>query len=187
MLGTIEPRKNHLLALQIWRDFAQQGLAGAPRLLIIGRRGWENEQVFRLLDRAEFGGLVEECGRLRDQEVAQLVQGATALLCPSFVEGFGLPLAEAMALGTPVIASDIPAAREVGGGVPEHLHPLDFIAWRQVILEMADPAHPRRAAQLDRLAKWTPPSWSQHFAAAENFLEPLAAAPVTAANSFQRA
>jgi glycosyltransferase involved in cell wall biosynthesis len=180
MLGTIEPRKNHLLALQIWRDFALQGLTNAPRLLIIGRRGWENEQVFRLLDRANFGGLVEECGRLPDQEVAHLLQGATALLCPSFVEGFGLPLAEAMALGTPVIASDIPAAREVGGGVPEYLHPLDFLAWRRTILEMAQPHSARRAAQIGRLAQWTAPSWGRHFSAVEHFLQHMAGADVSA-------
>ncbi|MDB5379719.1 MAG: glycosyltransferase family 1 protein, partial [Rubritepida sp.] len=182
MLGTIEPRKNHLLALQIWRDFAIQGRTGAPRLLIIGRRGWENEQVFRLLDRGNFGGLVEECGRLPDQEVAHLVQGATALLCPSFVEGFGLPLAEAMALGTPVIASNIPAAREVGGGVPDYLHPLDFLAWRRAILEMAEPRSARRAAQLTRLSQWTAPSWGRHFSAVEHFLQNLVGSEIPAAS-----
>ncbi|MDB5414477.1 MAG: glycosyltransferase family 1 protein [Rubritepida sp.] len=173
MLGTIEPRKNHLLPLQIWRDFALHGLANAPRLLIIGRRGWENEQVFRLLDRGNFGGLVEECGRLPDTEVSRLMQGATALLCPSFTEGFGLPLAEAMAMGTPVIASDIPAAREVGGGVPEYLHPLDFLAWRRAVLEMAEPGSVRRAAQLRRLSGWTAPDWATHFSVVENFLQNL--------------
>ncbi|TCH96792.1 glycosyltransferase family 1 protein [Roseococcus sp. SYP-B2431] len=187
MLGTIEPRKNHLLALQIWRDFAIQGMADAPRLLIIGRRGWENEQVFRLLDRGNFGGLVEECGRLPDQEVARLLQGATALLCPSFVEGFGLPLAEAMALGTPVIASDIPAAREVGGDVADYLHPLDFLAWRRAVLELAEPRSARRAAQLARLGQWTAPSWGRHFSAVEQFLQHLPAAGSPAASLFRHA
>lgn len=187
MLGTIEPRKNHLLALQVWRDFAAQGMTEAPRLLVVGRRGWENEQVFRLLDRGNFGGLVEECGRLPDHEVAQLLQGATALLCPSFVEGFGLPLAEAMALGIPVIASDIPAAREVGGGAPEYLHPLDFHGWRRAILEMAEPNSPRRGAQVARLAQWTAPSWSRHFSAVEHFLQSLTGAEVSAAPLYRHA
>ncbi|WP_424810741.1 glycosyltransferase family 4 protein [Roseococcus sp. YIM B11640] len=177
MLGTIEPRKNHLLALQIWRELAQQDPEGAPRLLIIGRRGWENEHVFRMLDRGQFHGLVEECGRLPDSEVARLVRGATAVLCPSFTEGFGLPLAEAIALGTPVIASDIPAAREVGGEVPEYLHPLDFLGWRRAILEMSDPRHPRREAQLARLAGWSAPSWNRHFSIVENFLSDLVRGP----------
>ena len=187
MLGTIEPRKNHLLMLQIWRDFAQEGLTDAPRLLIVGRRGWENEQVFRLLDRGNFGGLVEESGRLSDQEVAHLIQGATALLCPSFVEGFGLPLAEAMALGTPVLASDIPAAREVGGGAADYLHPLDYLGWRNAILEMADPRSTRRGAQLDRLANWEAPSWGRHFSAVETFLQHLVGSEVSSPSILRHA
>jgi glycosyltransferase involved in cell wall biosynthesis len=173
MLGTVEPRKNHLLMLQIWREFARQGRVDVPQLLIVGRRGWENDAVFRMLERTDFAGLVEERGRLSDPEVERLLRGAVALLAPSFTEGFGIPLAEALACGTPVIASDIPAAREVGAGVPEHLHPLDFAGWREAVLDYADPASPRRAAQLARLAAWRQPRWEDHFQGTERFLDRL--------------
>jgi glycosyltransferase involved in cell wall biosynthesis len=173
MLGTVEPRKNHLLMLQIWREFARQGRVDVPQLLIVGRRGWENDAVFRMLERTDFAGLVEERGRLSDPEVERLLRGAVALLAPSFTEGFGIPLAEALACGTPVIASDIAAAREVGAGVPEHLHPLDFAGWRQAVLDYADPANPRRAAQLARLAAWRQPRWEDHFEGTERFLDRL--------------
>ena len=173
MLGTVEPRKNHLLMLQLWREFASQGRVDVPQLLIVGRRGWENEAVFRMLERTDFAGLVEERGRLTDPEVERLLRGARALLAPSFTEGFGIPLAEALACGTPVIASDIPAAREVGAGVPEHLHPLDFAGWREAVLDYAEPASLRRAAQQARLAGWVRPSWEEHFRRTERFLERL--------------
>nr|WP_278008361.1 glycosyltransferase family 1 protein [Roseococcus thiosulfatophilus] len=173
MVGTIEPRKNHLLALQMWRQFAREGQPGTPRLRIIGRRGWDNEDVFRMLERVDFGGLVEECGRLPDPEVARLMRGASALLAPSFAEGYGIPVAEALACGTPVIASDIPPAREVGGNVPEFFHPLDFHGWSEAVRALSEPGSARRQAQFQRLAQWRPPSWSGHFRETERFLDRL--------------
>lgn len=111
-LGTIEPRKNHLLLLNIWRQFAASFGTAAPRLVVVGRRGWENENVLDMLERCSaIDGLVRETGPLPDRDVASLLRGARALLFPSFAEGFGLPLAESLALGVPAIASDLPAGR----------------------------------------------------------------------------
>ena len=169
ILSTIAPRKNHLLLLQVWRELASR--PDAPRLLIVGRRGWENDTAFRLLDRGDFAGRVEERGRLPDGETAALLRGATALLFPSIEEGFGIPLAEALALGVPAIASDIPVFREVGGEVPEFRHPLDGPGWRDAILAMAAPDSPMRAAQMERLAGWQAPSWAAHFTTVEGFLQ----------------
>lgn len=166
-VGTIEPRKNHLLLLHLWRQLADElGAASVPRLVVIGRRGWENEQVVDLLERCpSLVDCVDERGRLSDGEVRRLIGDARALLLPSFAEGFGMPVPEALALGTPVICSDLPALREAGGDVPCYLDPLDGPAWRRAVLGYADPASAERRAQLDRLARWTPPSWAEHVAA----------------------
>ncbi len=163
-LGTIEPRKNHLLLLHAWRRMAEElGAAATPRLLILGRRGWENEQVVDLLERSPaLAGCVEEHAHLPDREVRRLVAGARAVLLPSFAEGFGMPVPEALALGVPVICSDLPALREAGGGVPLHLDPLDGPAWMRAVLDMTGPRSAERAAQLERLAGWTPPGWGDH-------------------------
>jgi glycosyltransferase involved in cell wall biosynthesis len=200
VIGTIEPRKNHLLLLHIWRDFAAKWGPAAPRLILIGRRGWENENVLDLLERCTLlRGLVEEAGSLPDAEVAALLAGARALLFPSFAEGYGLPLAEALAAGTPAICSDLPALREVGGDVPEYLDPLDGAGWRRTILDYAEPDSRARAAQLARLRHWRPPSWDDHFAAVEGLLArvvargaapqvaPPAEVPAIAARSGHRA
>ena len=175
-LGTIEPRKNHLLLLHLWRDFAARLGDRAPRLLLLGRRGWENENILDLLERcAALRGLVRECGAPGDAEVASLLAGSRALLFPSFAEGYGLPLAEALALGVPALCSDLPALREVGGAVPDYLDPLDGAAWRRAVLDYAEPDSAARAAQLARLAGWRAPGWDAHFDAVDALLERVVA------------
>ena len=170
-IGTIEPRKNHLLLLHLWRDFAQKFGPSAPRLVLIGRRGWENEQILDLLERCTLlRGLVEERGELPDAEVAGLLRGARALLFPSFAEGYGLPLAESLACGVPAICSDLPALREVGGTVPEYLDPLDGAGWRRAILNYAEAGSNAHRAQLVRMRHWQAPNWDDHFAEVDDLL-----------------
>jgi len=164
-LGTIEPRKNHLLLLHLWRQLAETlPAAEVPRLLVIGRRGWENEQVVDMLERCPgLVGHVEELGDCSDARMATLLRGARALLMPSFAEGYGMPVAEALSLGTPVLSSDLPALQEVGGTTPDYLDPLDGPGWRALILDHA--AHgPAYRAQLERLPRWRAPTWEAHIA-----------------------
>jgi glycosyltransferase involved in cell wall biosynthesis len=164
MVGTIEPRKNHLLLLNLWRALRAELGPDTPRLIIIGGRGWENENTIDMLERSPaLRGVVEERGRVSDDEMARLLAGARALLMPSFAEGFGLPLAEALSIGVPAICSDLPALREVGGDVPEFIDPIDGLGWRSAILDYAAPESPRRAAQMERLTGWRPPDWAGHF------------------------
>ncbi len=139
-----------------------------PRLVLIGQRGWETENAIDMLERCPaLRGVVFERANVPDDEAARLVQGARALLLPSFAEGFGFPLVEALALGVPVLCSNLAALRENGGDVPEYLDPLDGLGWRSAVIDYALPASPRRAAQLRRLSGWSAPSWQDHFAAVE--------------------
>src|SRR6202011_3047490 len=139
-----------------------------PRLVLIGQRGWETETAIDMLERCPaLRGVVFERPNVPDVEAARLVQGAQALLLPSFAEGVGFPLVEALALGVPVLCSNLAALRENGGGVPEYLDPLDGLGWRSAVIDYALPWSPRRAAQLCRLSGWSAPSWQDHFAAVE--------------------
>ena len=169
MVGTIEPRKNHLLILQIWRALARSAEM-PPRLVIVGARGWENEQVLDMLDRCEaLVPHVLEIQKLSSSELAQLIAGARALLAPSFDEGYGLPIVEALSLGTPVVASDCEAIREVAQGCARLLSPLDGIAWAAEIERLAmDDAYFARA-QADA-ADFSPPSWSDYFKSLDAFI-----------------
>ncbi|NKC31480.1 glycosyltransferase family 4 protein [Falsiroseomonas selenitidurans] len=173
-LGTIEPRKNHLMLLHLWRRLAE-GPGPVPRLVLVGNRGWDNEQVLDLLDRCtRLAPHLAELGRVPDGVVAGLMDHAQALLMPSFVEGFGLPVAEALARGTPVLCSDIPAHREIAGPVAEYLDPLNLPAWLAAVQAYAAPQAPRRAAQQRRMAGWEAPGWPAHLDAVLGFVEELA-------------
>lgn len=174
-LGTIEPRKNHLLLLHVWRSLAQsRPVRDVPRLVIIGRRGWENEQIVDMLERCgPIKPFVKEINSCRDAELAATIRGACALLMPSFAEGYGMPIAEALSAGTPVIASDIAAHREVGGIVPDYYDPLDGLGWRKAILDHQKDG-PLRQAQLARLSHWQPPDWGQHMQIAKSVIEEVA-------------
>ncbi|WP_240046929.1 glycosyltransferase family 4 protein [Paracraurococcus ruber] len=176
-LGTVEARKNHHLLLHLWRDLAMEGREG-PKLLICGRRGWENASALSLLDRSPWlRGLVHELGTPSDTEVAALLAGARALLFPSFAEGYGLPLAEALSLGVPAICSDLPAFREIGGTVPDYLDPMDGPGWKRAVLDYARDGSPARAAQLARLQQWRSPQWQAHFDAVDHLLAQVTGAP----------
>ena len=167
-VGTIEARKNHLLLLNLWRQLVDDLGDAVPRLVLIGQRGWETENAIDMLERCPaLRGVVIERTNVPDIEAARLVKGARALLLPSFAEGFGFPLVEALALGVPVLCSNLAAFRENGGDVPEYLDPLDGLGWRSAVIDYALPSSPRRAAQLRRLSDWRAPSWQDHFAAVE--------------------
>lgn len=174
MLGTIEGRKNHLLLLQLWTRLVMRLGHDAPRLLIIGQRGWECEQVVDLLERSDvLRDSVVEVGRCSDDELVAHLRGARALLFPTLVEGYGLPLIEALAAGTPVIASDIPVFHEIGQGVPDFIDPLDGPAWLRAIVDYAAPDSATRAAQVKRLAAYRAPGWDDHFARVSAWVDTL--------------
>ena len=173
-IGTIEARKNHLLLLQLWRKMTVELGGDAPHLVIVGRRGWENENVVDMLERCpSIRGKVHEFSRVTDSEVRSLIEGARALLMPSFSEGFGLPIIEALALGVPVLCSDIPPFIEIGGSVPEYFDPIDGPSWHAALVDYAKPNSARRAAQIVRLKDWSAPNWQQHFADVFDLLNTL--------------
>ncbi|KQT78978.1 glycosyltransferase family 1 protein [Methylobacterium sp. Leaf466] len=173
--GTIEPRKNHLLLLNLWRRLAADLGEATPHLVIVGRRGWEAENVIDMLDRCPaIEAHVTEVHGLSTHGLAGILRGATALLMPSFAEGYGIPVVEAAACGLPVVASDIPVHREVGSGFATLIDPLDGPGWRDAILALSEPGSETRAAMADRLRGYAPPTWRDHFALVDPILATFA-------------
>jgi glycosyltransferase involved in cell wall biosynthesis len=175
LIGTIEVRKNLLLLLELWRGLVHRSGARAPRLVLIGQRGFGCEGAVALLGRRELQKHALELGPLSDREIAGYLRHAQALLFPSFEEGYGLPLAEALALGVPAIANDLPAFREFAGDIPEYAGPRDARRWSELIVEYARPDSGLRAAQLRRLAGFRAPTWEGHFEQVDAFLADLQA------------
>lgn len=171
VVGTIEPRKNHGMLLQLWRSLVERNGKAAPRLVVIGRRGWKCGDVTDLMGTCpQLRDFVMERGACTDRELVTYLRHAQALLFPSFVEGYGLPLAEALALGVPVIASDLAVFREVAGEVPEYAGPLDSRRWMELIVDYSQPQSALRSAQVGRMAGFRATTWRQHFQAVDEFL-----------------
>jgi len=154
-LGTIEPRKNHALLLDTWQLLGH--LPVPPQLFIVGRRGWKNREVFARLDGLAADGPVRELAGLDDGAVAALLERSHGLLMPSRAEGFGLPLTEAAARGVPVLATPLPAAREMLGDYATWLSPDAPADWAAQIARLA-------AAGRRRLPPPPLPGWDGHFA-----------------------
>jgi glycosyltransferase involved in cell wall biosynthesis len=113
-IGNVEPRKDLATVLDAYRLLVRRGRTDLPQLALAGPSGWG--------ETLDLGGLPPELvvrlGRQPEDGLRALVAGARALLYPSRYEGFGLPVLEALACGTPLIASDIPTTREIVGTDP---------------------------------------------------------------------
>lgn len=114
MVSTIEPRKNHAYLLDAFELLWAQG--SKARLCIIGKIGWKCEAlVARIQQHPEWNRRLFMFNQINDKSLEYAYAHARALVFPSYVEGFGLPLVEAMQRGLPAMASDIPVFREIGG------------------------------------------------------------------------
>ncbi|MFL5734190.1 MAG: glycosyltransferase family 4 protein [Chloroflexia bacterium] len=130
-LGTLEPRKNLVTLLEAFAALAREPGYDDVSLLIGGSKGWYYHEVFA---RAEQLGLAAEgrvrfLGRVPDAELPLWYNIADIFAYPSLHEGFGLPALEAMACGTPVIASDTSSIPEVVGDAGVLVDPSDTGAW----------------------------------------------------------
>ncbi|XYJ11339.1 glycosyltransferase [Telluria sp. B2] len=133
MVGTIEPRKGHLQALDA---FDQLWAAGVEvNLVVVGNEGWkglpeaERRTIPRIVERLrthpELGRRLLWLTGVDDDELDQIYGAASCLLAPSEGEGFGLPLIEAARHGLPILARELPVFREVGGDGAEYFSGLD--------------------------------------------------------------
>ncbi len=117
MVGSIEPRKGYDFVLTAFEKMWAQG--SEARLLIVGRVGWRCADIVeRIRNSPYLNSRLFAFHDINDDELLYCYEHSTALIFASRVEGFGLPLVEAMERGIPVVASDIPVFREIGGDYP---------------------------------------------------------------------
>lgn len=114
-VGTLEPRKNIPALLTAFREL-HRSQAEMPALVLAGRIGWLFEETAAQITAMQQAGLPIHCrDDIEDHQLPALYNAAEVLVLPAFYEGFGLPVLEAMACGTPVIASNISSLPEVLG------------------------------------------------------------------------
>jgi len=111
------------LLLNVWRRLVQRLGPSAPRLVVVGSPAHEGQQIAeQFLQASELRDHVVLVSGLGCSALRRLMTDAKAVLMPSLAEGFGLPVIEALAIGTPVLASDLLAHREVGEDLARIMH-----------------------------------------------------------------
>lgn len=119
VVGTIEPRKNHAFILDAFEEMWRRG--AADKLLVIGRIGWKCDEILnRFQHHPELDKKLFVYVDANDDELFYAYNHSEGLIFASFVEGFGLPIVEAMSSGIKVLCSDIPVFKEVGGDYPHY-------------------------------------------------------------------
>ena len=134
-VGTLEPRKAYPIALDAFELLWSRGVDA--RYVIVGRPGWNTRALQRRIrQHKEFERRLFWLDNASDADLSYLYPRARALIFPSFVEGFGMPLIEAAHYGAQVIASDIPVFREVGGDSVVYFDLLDAASLAARIVEI---------------------------------------------------
>lgn len=172
LCSTIEPRKNHLMILAAWREMVQRYGPSAPKLVLAGTRGWKYGLIVDLIERSPpLRDTVIAVSGLSTPGLKRLFDNALAVLMPSFAEGYGLPVHEALATGTPVIASDIPVFREINSPDLTLLSPLNGEAWLETVRTFVDRGRPGGEPPSRRSQNSM--SWAGYFERLDAFLSTL--------------
>jgi glycosyltransferase involved in cell wall biosynthesis len=135
-VGSLEPRKGVgtlVAAMARLRSGRTTGSADGPQLVLAGYPGWLSDDLFAPADRDALGPALRQLGTVSEEALWSLYAEASLFAFPSRHEGFGLPVLEAMSQGAPVVAADIPALREIAGGVARLVPPGDVEAWAAAI------------------------------------------------------
>ncbi len=146
-LATLEPRKNIESVIEAYDAFRAK-TPHAPRLVIAGGDGWQNRNIKTVMRTATHRADISFLGYIHEKHKPAIYRGATAFVFPSFYEGFGLPVLEAMACGIPVITSFTSSLPEVAGNAAIFVDPLNVTDLTMAITQLF---HPETGASLRTL------------------------------------
>lgn len=163
-VGTIEPRKNLPTLLEAFAARRQSG-AMPHQLVLAGPYGWLSRDMQELIDRLRIADAIRQIGYVPFSDLPAIYSAAEMFVFPSIYEGFGLPVVEAMACGTPVITGSAAALIEVAGGAAVHVNPLSVRALGDALAELA--ANPARRQEMSAAGLVRARTFSWDRAAAE--------------------
>jgi glycosyltransferase involved in cell wall biosynthesis len=158
-VGTIEPRKNLTRLVEALFELRTAGL-NIP-LVVVGSRGWLYDSFFRRLEELSMQEAVLFPGYVPLDDLPAVYGAATLAVMPSIYEGFGLPVLEAMACGTPVLASSSSSLPEIGGGAARYFDPLDVGQIAAAIRDVWVDANLRAEMSHDGLKQAAQFSWEK--------------------------
>jgi glycosyltransferase involved in cell wall biosynthesis len=141
-LGTLQPRKNLVRLVEAFACLRSR--AADLKLVLAGKKGWLYDELFDRVKSLGLEGRVVFSDYIAEDDKAALLSGALALVYPSLYEGFGLPVLEAMACGTPVLTSNVSSLPEVAGDAALCVDPLDTDAIATGMSRLIDDADLRR-------------------------------------------
>lgn len=160
-VGTIEARKNHALLYYVYK-LALQRKIELPDLVIVGRRGWKSDDIYEVMTtdpQTKNKFIILE--KTSDEELSWLYRHCLFSVYPSFYEGWGLPIAESIAHGTPCVCSNTSSMPEVAGDLVSYFSPSSADECLQAITAMLKPSELNQAKQ--QLKAYQPTSWDETF------------------------
>jgi glycosyltransferase involved in cell wall biosynthesis len=134
-VSTIEPRKNINAIISAF-NFLKQKYKVEHQLVLIGKKGWNYQPIFTAIETSPWKNEIHHLDYLSNELVALFYSKADVFLYPSHYEGFGLPVLEAMTLGTPVITSNISSIPEVTGNAAILIDPNDYMQLAEAMLQV---------------------------------------------------
>ena len=158
-LGTLEPRKNLLTLIEAYARLRQQ-TADAPQLILAGGQGWYYQAVLERIQTLHLEQYITLAGYVAREEQPLWYAGAELFVYPSVYEGFGLPIAEALACGTPTLISDVSSMPEAGGSVAVQVAPDDPDRLAHAMRRMLADTSVRQRARIEG------PRWTSQFSVA---------------------
>ncbi|MEN8164864.1 MAG: glycosyltransferase family 1 protein, partial [Acidobacteriota bacterium] len=182
-VSTLEPRKNVGGVLEAFAEAVDRGYRG--HLVLVGRWGWRTEGIRQALEGSKVRDRILHLDYVERHELAGLYAHADVFLFPSWLEGFGLPLLEAMACGTPVVTSNRSAMPEVAGSAAMCVDPADPSAIASALMKLIDdPGHRRALSEAGR-RRAALFSWDEAAAATAQVLRQAAGLEQTGSDEYR--
>lgn len=163
LVGTIEPRKGHLTAFDAWeRLLATHGADRVPRLVCVGRKGWRDSAILaRLTQSVALAASVVLLSDIGDEALAALYDRCLFTIYPSYYEGWGLPVTEALCRGKMVITTTSASLPEAGGSWAVYVEPYDAAALAEAAAALIFDDERRLAGERRIAETFVPRDWSE--------------------------
>ncbi len=156
-VGTLQPRKNIPLLISAFARLEQPEL----ELVLVGGKGWSYQEIYDKVTELGLEKRVRFAGYVPDDELPLWYNAASVLVLPSVYEGFGMPVAQAMACGTPVIAAETSSLPEAAGGAARLFDPQDEMALAEQMVTVLDDSQIAAKMRQQGLTQAQHFSWQQ--------------------------